>query len=49
MGMHVVIIGNPVDGLKIYGPFKTADAAVAWAEDVTDTWWIAPLEEPINE
>lgn len=47
MGMHVVMFGNPVDGFKIFGPFKTGDDAARWAsEEVDDTWWIAPLEHP---
>lgn len=45
MGMHIVITGNPVDGLFFYGPFKTSEDAVVWAERNQDgvEWWIAPL------
>lgn len=47
LGMHVVLMGNPVDGLKVFGPFKTPDDAVRWAgEEIDDTWWIAPLAAP---
>lgn len=49
MGMHVVISGNPVDGLTVWGPFKTGDDAMRWASaEIDDTWWIAPLAYPIT-
>jgi hypothetical protein len=50
MGMHVVVIGNPVDGIRIVGPFKTA----AHAEDYISSdpegmyMWIAPLDAPAD-
>lgn len=45
MGMHVVLVGNPVDGFQVVGPFKTAEDAVFWAEDTLDgEWCTAPLE-----
>jgi hypothetical protein len=46
MGMHVVLIGNPVDGFKVYGPFKTYDHAAVWTDDPTRSHmetWIVPL------
>jgi len=45
MGMHVVLVGNPVDGLTIYGPFTTAEDANEWADSNinADDWWVAPL------
>ena len=46
MGMHVVLVGNPVDGVEVFGPFKTGDDAVEWASaycrDDRD-WWVARL------
>ena len=46
MGMHVVMFGNPIDGLQIVGPFKTADDACQWADlaNLSADWWIAPLQ-----
>jgi hypothetical protein len=47
MGMHIIIIGNPVDGFEYIGPFKTGEDAVAWANqdaNIDGEWWIAPLE-----
>ena len=46
MGMHVVLVGNPVDGFKVYGPFKTYDDAAAWTDDPIHSHmetWIVPL------
>jgi hypothetical protein len=47
MGMHVLIVGNPVDGLKFYGPYKTGDEAIDAGEriDSGSEWWVAKIEE----
>ena len=45
MGMHVVIVGNIVEGIRVIGPFDTAGEAVKWAEElVNEEWLIAPLD-----
>lgn len=45
--MHIIIYGDPVDGLKFIGPFNTSEEAAAYASsghfDGYD-WWVAPLE-----
>jgi hypothetical protein len=46
---HLVIWGNPVDGLLFFGPFATYDEALLWANDnqASDKdWWLAPLTSP---
>jgi len=44
MDMHIVVAGNPVDGLKFYGAFKTLDAAAEWAKTASiPEWSIASL------
>jgi hypothetical protein len=46
MGLHIIVTGNPVDGLEFYGPFKTHDDAVEFANTdphMPDEWWIAKL------
>lgn len=44
MGMHIVVVGNPVDGFTFFGPFKTLGDAVVWAEESVDRdWCVAPL------
>ena len=50
MGLHVVVIGNPLDGMSIFGPFNNGPEAVDWAAcNADDTWWTVPLEEPEEE
>lgn len=52
--MYVILCGNPVDGLKVYGPFESTDLANEWAEDQLknigmDSWWcvdVIPVEKP---
>ena len=40
--VHVVIaVGNPFDGLSLYGPFMTAEEAGDWADrNIDDTWQV---------
>lgn len=40
-----VITGNPIDGIFLYGPFPTAEAATRWAEREQggESWWVAPI------
>lgn len=45
-GMHVLIVGDPVGGFQIIGPFKTGEDAIRHGERECATWWIAPLEAP---
>jgi len=43
-GMHIIVTGNPIEGLRFYGPFKTIDDASDVAKDFCDgDWWLAPL------
>jgi hypothetical protein len=43
----VVLVGNPVNGVRIYGPFKTYDEAEEYAGNIEDAEaWTALLEEP---
>jgi len=44
--MFVVLIGNPIDGSAIYGPFATAQDAEDWADGAQDDYWIVPLQSP---
>ena len=49
MGLHIVVVGNPVDGLTFYGPFKTEQDAIDAADRHTaEEWWIAPLLELVE-
>ena len=47
MGMTIVLVGNPVDGMFAYGPFTTRDDAIEWAvREMHEDWWIMPLNVP---
>jgi hypothetical protein len=43
--MHVVLVGNPLDGIAVFGPFNTYDEALDWAEGNANDgeWWITKL------
>ena len=42
---HVVIVGNPVDGISIFGPFDSFDEAHNWAIGIHE-YWITSMEAP---
>ena len=48
--MFIVLAGNPLDGLQVYGPFVTAEEADRWAEREfrhgPGEYWITKLERP---
>lgn len=40
----VVIVGNPLDGVSVVGPFADDELAATWCERRTDNdWWLAHL------
>jgi hypothetical protein len=46
---QVVVVGNPVDGIAIFGPFPTLEAAQEYADSLGHhEWWITELE-PVDE
>lgn len=46
MDKYVIVIGNPIDGITIYGPFENMEEAHEWAENNSDEWWCSYLYEP---
>jgi ribosomal protein L37AE/L43A len=46
---HILIFGNPVDGLTFVGPFDTHEEAVTYGEPIAEEWWVSELDEPTNE
>lgn len=46
--MVVVAIGTAFDGIKLFGPFESAEDATDWAstEIKKEPWWVVPVEEP---
>ena len=49
----VVVAGDPIDGILIYGPFPYIEDAIRWAEGhiggAGDDWWAVPLESIEDE
>lgn len=46
-----VIIGDPIDGVTIYGPFLSSEDAIEWAEQFvsgTQNWWVTQLHSDIT-
>lgn len=45
---HIIITGNPVDGLSFIGPFKSSNLAAEHGnlDPHLEEWWIAPLQKP---
>lgn len=43
--MYVIIKGNPVDGIEVFGPFEDSEAGVTFAENnfQGDDYWITEL------
>ena len=44
--MYVVIVGNPIDGFRIFGPFEDFESAGAFTEGVDESNWIEELQSP---
>jgi hypothetical protein len=46
--MFIVVAGNPIDGVMLYGPFNDAEVANDWADKYLNNtgcdWWITPLK-----
>ena len=46
---YLIIIGNPVQGFDIFGPFDDVDQAITWGEDlVQGDWWLTELVSPAD-
>lgn len=41
----VLIVGDPIDGITLYGPFSNGERAVEYAEQRfrSETWWATEL------
>ena len=49
--MFVILVGNPIDGMEIVGPFTDGDEANEYADFFMDgyDWWVVGLKEPLGE
>jgi len=40
----VVVVGDPLNGITVYGPYATTYEAIEVWEDESDVeWWVSPL------
>lgn len=46
---HILIEGNPVDGLTFTGPFPTHGDAADAGDDAGVDWWVAPIAPPRSD
>ena len=48
MPEYVLVIGNPVDGVRIVGPFPDPEDVDEYAEthERNEEWWMVTLELP---
>lgn len=46
--MFVILVGNPIDGMGLYGPFNDAGKANDYADAnfKNETWWVVPVAKP---
>lgn len=46
----VLVVGDPISGIRLVGPFDTGQWAADYAERHPDlrnvTWWVAPISKP---
>lgn len=48
--MIVAVVGNPFEGLEIYGPFEDHEEAMGWCEKLNcETWNIVKVEKANNQ
>ena len=46
---YVLIVGNPIDGIHLLGPFVNHDAANKYGYEVlAEEWWITQVHSPIG-
>jgi len=40
----VVVVGDPLNGITVYGPYATTDDAIeVWENESDVDWWVSPL------
>ena len=42
----VMLIGNPVDGFEVVGPYFNKALALEAGDTVATEWWVTPLHDP---
>ena len=41
-----VVLGNPSEGLRFFGPFYDWEAGLTWASNQDEDWYLTDLETP---
>ena len=50
MNTYVIVVGNPIDGINLIGPFTDVDEPNEYAErHVRDEWWVVEVRQPEKE
>jgi predicted aldo/keto reductase-like oxidoreductase len=44
--MYIIITGDIVSGFSFHGPFDCFDEAIAYAQSISEEWWLSPLNKP---
>ena len=46
--MYIIVVGNPIDGTNMFGPFNTSEDALWYGENnyVDEDWWMVELITP---
>lgn len=47
--MIVAVVGNPFEGLEIYGPFEESEDATSWCERLDYEEWNIVVVEKVND
>jgi hypothetical protein len=48
--MHLLISGDPLDGIEIHGPFANDDEAVEWADvNIDGKYWLVQPSAPAGD
>jgi hypothetical protein len=46
---YILIVGNPIDGLSVIGPFELHDDAINYGETFGqgEDWWVTGMSNPV--
>jgi hypothetical protein len=49
--MHILIVGNPMDGFSYFGPFESVEDAIEYGEKnfAEDEWWVSELNKEVYD
>lgn len=44
---YALVIGNPIDGIQLFGPFETMEEAHEFGTSNFDEWWATVIYEGV--